>query len=60
MSLDRKTVRRVFEERFTVKRMAEDYVALYRGLIAKGTNGRRPLRASGAKPEIQAVHSRED
>jgi glycosyltransferase involved in cell wall biosynthesis len=60
MSLDRKTVRRVFEERFTVKRMAEDYVALYRGLIAKGANGKQPARAAGAKPEIQAVHARDD
>jgi hypothetical protein len=64
MSLDRKIVRRTFEERFTVRRMAEDYVALYRSLIAKdanmGTNGRRPSRASGARPEIGAMHARED
>ena len=60
MSLDRKTVRRVFEERFTVKRMTEDYVGLYRGLIAKGTNGKHSSRASGARAEIQAAHARED
>jgi glycosyltransferase involved in cell wall biosynthesis len=60
MSLDRKAVRRVFEERFTVKRMAEDYVSIYRALLAKGTNGKHSARGAGAKPEIRAVHARED
>jgi len=60
MSLDRKTVRRVFEERFTVERMAEDYVAVYRALLAKGTNGTRPSRASGSRPELRVAHARED
>ena len=32
--LDRERIRKVFEERFTAQRMAEDYVALYRCLIA--------------------------
>jgi glycosyltransferase involved in cell wall biosynthesis len=31
--LSRATCRRVFEERFTVERMAQDYLALYKGLI---------------------------
>ena len=64
MALDRKTVRRTFEERFTVKRMAEDYVTLYRGLLAKEannrTNGKRSSRSAGAKPEISGVHARQD
>ena len=34
--LDRERIRKVFEERFTAQRMAEDYVALYRCLIADG------------------------
>src|ERR1700736_2057076 len=33
-ALDRERIRRVFEERFTARRMAEDYVSLYRCLIA--------------------------
>ncbi|HEX3862803.1 MAG TPA: glycosyltransferase family 4 protein [Stellaceae bacterium] len=33
--LDRARVRRVFEERFTARRMAEDYVTVYRRLIAR-------------------------
>jgi glycosyltransferase involved in cell wall biosynthesis len=38
--LDRARVRRVFEERFTVRRMAEDYLNVYRRLIARD----QPLR----------------
>lgn len=33
--LDRKTVRRVFEERFTARRMAMNYVGIYRQMIAR-------------------------
>jgi glycosyltransferase involved in cell wall biosynthesis len=33
--LDRARIRRVFEERFTARRMAEDYVTIYRRLIAR-------------------------
>ena len=40
-SLDRARVRHVFEQRFTARRMAEDYVTVYRGLIAR----ERPLKA---------------
>jgi glycosyltransferase involved in cell wall biosynthesis len=32
LTLDRKKVRKRFEERFTARRMAEDYVDIYRGL----------------------------
>jgi glycosyltransferase involved in cell wall biosynthesis len=32
--LDRERIRQVFEERFTARRMAEDYISLYRYLIA--------------------------
>src|SRR5581483_5764533 len=35
LALDRKAVRAVFEERFTVTRMARDYVKLYRRLLSK-------------------------
>jgi glycosyltransferase involved in cell wall biosynthesis len=37
---DRARIRRVFEERFTARRMAEDYLNVYRGLIAR----EQPLR----------------
>ena len=39
-TLDRARIRRMFEERFTARRMAEDYVTLYRRLIARD----QPLR----------------
>jgi glycosyltransferase involved in cell wall biosynthesis len=39
-TLDRARVRRVFDERFTARRMAEDYVNIYRRLIARD----QPLR----------------
>ncbi len=35
ISLDRRAVRRRFEERFSVTRMAKDYVRLYRKIIAR-------------------------
>jgi glycosyltransferase involved in cell wall biosynthesis len=38
--LERSRVRRVFEERFTARRMAEDYLNVYRRLIAR----EQPLR----------------
>jgi glycosyltransferase involved in cell wall biosynthesis len=42
--IDRAGVRRYFEQRFTARRMAEDYVAVYRRLI---NVGRSHLRAVG-------------
>lgn len=41
--LDRTRIRRIFQERFCVRRMAEEYLVLYRGLIAS----RRPLQRVG-------------
>jgi glycosyltransferase involved in cell wall biosynthesis len=41
-TLDRSRIRRIFEQRFTARRMALDYVATYRGLIAE----RRPRLAA--------------
>ena len=44
--------------------MAEDYVALYRSLLAKqgakGTNGKRLPRGRGAEPEARITLTRED
>jgi len=38
LRLDRRVIRRRFEERFTASRMAKDYLALYRGLRRKQTS----------------------
>ncbi len=35
VQLDRKAVRRRFEQRFTARRMADDYIRLYRAMIAQ-------------------------
>jgi glycosyltransferase involved in cell wall biosynthesis len=35
IELDRKAVRRRFEQRFTARRMADEYVRLYHAIIAK-------------------------
>jgi glycosyltransferase involved in cell wall biosynthesis len=35
IQLERKAVRRRFEQRFTARRMADDYVRLYHSIIAK-------------------------
>jgi glycosyltransferase involved in cell wall biosynthesis len=43
-TIDRETVRRAFEKRFTARRMAEDYVALYRRLA--GAKARPSLRVA--------------
>jgi glycosyltransferase involved in cell wall biosynthesis len=48
--LDRRRVRRVFEQRFTADRMARDYVAIYRRLLESARGrcalGRAPSRDS--------------
>jgi glycosyltransferase involved in cell wall biosynthesis len=47
LQLDRRAVRRRFEERFSSARMAQDYVALYQSLIAQSS---RPVRAHTQQP----------
>lgn len=48
-SLDRTTVRSCFEQRFTARRMAEDYLATYSRLTADdGPVGRRRLQIVGS------------
>src|SRR5229473_6435089 len=49
LSLDRRAVRRRFEERFSATRMAKDYIQVYRSLM------RRPLLLTDADPGIRMV-----
>jgi glycosyltransferase involved in cell wall biosynthesis len=47
VSLSRAECRRVFERRFSVRRMARDYLAVYRRLLegaVTGSDGRRPMK----------------
>jgi hypothetical protein len=47
-ALDRTVIGREFERRFTSRRMAEDYLRLYRRLIAKFKERDRPSSAAVA------------
>jgi glycosyltransferase involved in cell wall biosynthesis len=49
LSLDRRAVRRRFEERFSATRMAKDYIQVYRSLM------RRPLPLADADPDIRVA-----
>jgi glycosyltransferase involved in cell wall biosynthesis len=61
MALDRQKVRRRFERRFSAARMAKDYVAVYRSLLAEQLKVDRPeqddrLSLGGdAAPRLQVV-----
>ena len=53
--LDRAEVRAVFERRFTVERMAMDYLSIYRGLPGVRRDAARLRRAGGDGRSLQAV-----
>ena len=53
--LDRALVREVFETRFTVERMAQDYLTIYRGLSGVRTEAVRPPRLTGDQIDLRAV-----
>src|SRR5215207_5805723 len=55
LRLDRATVRRRFEQRFTAERMAMDYLSIYRGLPGVRRDAARLRRAGGDGPALQAV-----
>ena len=52
-ALDRARVRAAFERRFTVERMARDYVKIYRDLLARA----EPLRARRASGRPKPLHA---
>jgi len=54
--LDRARIRRIFEERFTARRMAEDYARLYRRLISG--RGMPHARSERASPVIRPLPQR--
>ena len=54
--LDRKTVRNTFDKRFTARRMANDYVDIYRSLVNKYNNvGQMPLHAANGNAATFAI-----
>jgi glycosyltransferase involved in cell wall biosynthesis len=52
LAIDRASVRRRFEARFTAKRMADDYVKVYKKIIADGDSLHRirPITVNGSSP----------
>jgi hypothetical protein len=52
-ALDRRKVRESFEKRFTVERMAQDYLAIYRGLPGIRTEAARIRRPQGHEAGLQ-------
>jgi glycosyltransferase involved in cell wall biosynthesis len=54
-ALDRGKVRESFEKRFTVERMARDYIAIYRGLPGTRTEAARIRRQQGDEVGLQSV-----
>lgn len=57
--LSRHRIRARFEERFTARRMAEEYLEVYRQLIV-GNRRRRPKTVNGAKPADQHIDDRHE
>ena len=60
MALDRRAVRRRFEERFTATRMANDYVRVYKALITRANvklvpNQAEPLHETAAAPVNEPI-----
>jgi hypothetical protein len=60
MALDRRAVRRRFEERFTATRMANDYVRVYNALLTQEhaklvTNQVNPLFETAAEPTAEPI-----
>jgi len=53
--IDRARVRSVFEQRFTVERMAADYLSVYRSLAGVRRDAARLRRAGGDGPSLHAV-----
>jgi glycosyltransferase involved in cell wall biosynthesis len=56
LSLDRRAVRRRFEERFSAERMARDYVRLYQTIA--GERVRVPAPVELGEPVVQSTSSR--
>jgi hypothetical protein len=55
--LDRTTVRAAFERRFTVERMARDYVQIYQELAPARTRSDRLRTLNGRDKALHAVRS---
>ena len=55
IALDRMRIRRRFEERFSIERMASDYTALYREVLSGAAASARVLASTAAQPARDAA-----
>jgi glycosyltransferase involved in cell wall biosynthesis len=55
LCMDRRKVRSTFEQRFSAKRMASDYLEIYRSLPGVRTDAAHMRGPNGAAPELQTV-----
>jgi Glycosyl transferases group 1 len=53
LALDRRAVRRRFEQRFSSARMATDYVALYRSLLERPSISERETSVPRSRPVLE-------
>jgi glycosyltransferase involved in cell wall biosynthesis len=58
LSLDRRQVRRRFEERFSATRMARDYLYLYDSLLKRSHHVEHEVEVVGIAPDLNPVISR--
>jgi hypothetical protein len=53
LALDRRAVRQRFEQRFSVTRMAKDYIHVYRLLLKKASLPEREATVARLQPELE-------
>ena len=56
LALDRRKVRRRFEERFTAARMAKDYLAVYRALRQRAPSAEEPTHSLRLQPALEEMN----
>ena len=60
LALDRRTVRQRFEQRFSVTRMAEDYIEVYGSVLKRPSLMERRAVVSRLEPKLEKEMSRRD
>ena len=55
--LNRRQIRRTFERRFTARRMADDYLDLYRQLVSSSISTKKPVVPVGIEPVLSGMTS---
>jgi hypothetical protein len=53
LMLDRRKVRRRFEQRFSAARMAKDYLGVYRSLLRRGSPAERTAALHRPQPVLE-------